>query len=117
MIQEPERPIPLQPEVFASLPQEAKVYIQSLERQIVWLITQVQGLVTKVQQLEARLAKDSSNSNKPPSSDGLRKKPKTSSLRERTSIATHYPQEVATMQIKDSFKILKFLKPTSKPIF
>jgi transposase len=81
MIQELEPLIPLQPEVFASLPQEVKVYIQSLEKQVVWLMAQVQGLVTKVQQLEARLAKDSSNSSKPPSSDGLGKKPKTSSLR------------------------------------
>jgi transposase len=81
MFQEPESLTPLQPEVFASLPQEVKVYIQSLEKQVVWLMAQVQGLVTKVQQLEARLAKDSSNSSKPPSSDGLGKKPKTSSLR------------------------------------
>jgi hypothetical protein len=61
MIQEPEPLIPLQPEIFASLPQEAKVYNQSLEKHVVWLMTQVQGLVTKVQQLEDRLAKDSSN--------------------------------------------------------
>jgi transposase len=79
MIQEPEPLISLQPEVFDSLPQEVKIYIQSLEN--VWFMAQVQGLVDKVQRLEARLAKDNSNSNKPPSSDGLGKKPKTSSLR------------------------------------
>lgn len=84
MIQEPEPIIPLNPKIFVSLPEEAKVHIQSLEKQIVWLMTQVQGLTTKVQQLEARIAKDSSNSSKPPSSDGLGKKPKTSSLREKS---------------------------------
>jgi transposase len=43
---------------------------------------QVQALLDRVQELEARLAKDSHNSSKPPSSDGLRRKPK--SLREKS---------------------------------
>src|SRR6516165_1676217 len=43
---------------------------------------QVQGLVERVQELEARLAKDSHNSSKPPSSDGLARK--TRSLRRRS---------------------------------
>jgi transposase len=46
---------------------------------------QVQTLLARVQELEARLAtaqKDSHNSRKPPSSDGLRRKPK--SLREKS---------------------------------
>ena len=43
---------------------------------------QVQALLARVQDLEARLAKDSHNSSKPPSSDGLRRKPK--SLREKS---------------------------------
>lgn len=46
---------------------------------------QVQTLLARVQELEARLAnaqKDSHNSSKPPSSDGLRRKPK--SLREKS---------------------------------
>jgi transposase len=37
------------------------------------LTTQVQTLLTRVAELEARSAKDSRNSSKPPSSDGLRK--------------------------------------------
>src|SRR5437588_10398346 len=43
---------------------------------------QVQALLARVQELEGQLAKDSHNSSKPPSSDGLRRKPK--SLREKS---------------------------------
>ncbi len=42
----------------------------------------VAALATRVQELEARLAKDSHNSGKPPSSDGLARK--TKSLRRRS---------------------------------
>jgi transposase len=43
---------------------------------------QVQALMARVQELQAQLAKDSHNSSKPPSSDGLRRTPK--SLREKS---------------------------------
>src|SRR5258705_9991385 len=43
---------------------------------------QIAALVARVQELEARLAKDSHNSSKPPSSDGLGRK--TKSLRRRS---------------------------------
>ncbi len=46
------------------------------------LCEQVQALLARVQELEGQLAKDSHNSSKPPSSDGLRRKPK--SLREKS---------------------------------
>src|SRR5262245_19422145 len=38
---------------------------------------QLRGLAPRVQELEGRLAKDSHNSSKPPSSDGLVRKPKS----------------------------------------
>src|SRR5674476_592117 len=41
------------------------------------LIRVVQALSERVQALEDQLAKNSSNSGKPPSSDGLKKKPKS----------------------------------------
>ncbi|HEV2459640.1 MAG TPA: IS66 family transposase, partial [Ktedonobacterales bacterium] len=44
---------------------------------------QLQALVARVQELEGRLTKDSHNSSKPPSSDGLARKPK--SLRKKSS--------------------------------
>lgn len=81
MLQKPDPLVPLNPNVFAALPLEAQAYIQGLEKHVVWLMTEVYRLSEKIQELEARLAKNSSNSSKPPSSDGLGKKPKTSSLR------------------------------------
>src|ERR1035437_3162769 len=49
-------------------------------KQVARLTAMVQALSARVQELEAQLRKDSHNSSKPPSSDGLAKKPK--SLRE-----------------------------------
>lgn len=62
-------------EVFEALPESIRSYIRYLEDTI-------QQLQTRVHELEARLSKDSSNSSKPPSSDGLKRKPK--SLRGRS---------------------------------
>ncbi len=53
-----------------------------LREQIAELAAQNTALATQVQELQARLAKDSHNSNKPPSSDGLGRK--TKSLRRRS---------------------------------
>ena len=72
---------PLSQEVFVTLPVEVQHYIQFLEKQLVLLTAQVQGCIAKINELEGRLAKNSSNSNKPPGSDGLKKKSRTSSLR------------------------------------
>lgn len=65
----------LSEELLATLPESIRIYIRYLE-------TQVAQLKTHVHELEARLSKDSSNSSKPPSSDGLKRKPK--SLREQS---------------------------------
>ena len=62
-------------EIFDTLPESIRVYIRYLEARI-------QQLETRVHELETRLSKDSSNSSKPPSSDGLKRKPK--SLRGRS---------------------------------
>src|SRR5215469_3935566 len=56
--------------------------ITALKAENAALHEQVAALTTQLQELEARLAKDSHNSGKPPSSDGLARK--TKSLRKRS---------------------------------
>ena len=46
-----------------------------------------ESLESRVKELENRLNKDSNNSSKPPSSDGLKKKPRTKSLRKKSGRA------------------------------
>jgi transposase len=57
-------------EIFDALPDSVRVYIRYLEGRI-------QQLEAKGNELEARISKNSSNSSKPPSSDGLKRKPKS----------------------------------------
>jgi transposase len=74
-------PTGLPDDVFNSLPESVRYYIRFLESRIQKLEALVQEQGIKIHDLEARLSKDSSNSSKPPSSDGLKKPPKTVSLR------------------------------------
>ncbi len=64
-------PPPLPDAVFAALPPAVQAYIRSLEA----VTAQVAALQALVADLEARLGQDSSNSSKPPSSDGPHVKP------------------------------------------
>jgi transposase len=70
-------------EIFDGLPEAVRFYISSLETVIQQQQHQIERLEAKVHELEIRLSKDSSNSNKPPSSDGLKRK--TKSLRESSN--------------------------------
>ena len=63
--------------VFDNLPVPVQDYIRFLRSSICSLESVIQQLRDKVQDLESRLSKNSSNSSKPPSSDGLRKKTKS----------------------------------------
>jgi len=63
--------------VFDSLPESIRTYIRYLEATIRTQQIRIHQLETRVHDLELRLSKDSSNSGKPPSSDGLKRKPKT----------------------------------------
>lgn len=67
--------------VFDSLPESVRFYIRFLESQVQQFESQIHKLESKIHELEARLSKNSSNSSKPPGSDGLNKPPKTSSQR------------------------------------
>ena len=78
----------LPPDVLASLPESVQSYIRFLETTLQQTQvalqqaqTSLQQLQVRVQELEAQAAKNSSNSGKPPSSDGLKRPPKS----ERTS--------------------------------
>ena len=60
--------------VFDALPESIRSYIRFLR---ISETATIQKLEARVHDLETRLAKNSSNSSKPPSSDGLKKKPKS----------------------------------------
>jgi transposase len=64
-------------EVLNTLPQEVRAYILYLEATVQQQGDQIQQLHARVNDLENQLSKNSSNSSKPPSSDGLKRKTKS----------------------------------------
>lgn len=71
--------------IYAAGPEAVVQAIETLQTAQVQLLQQVGLLTARVAELEARLNKDSHNSSKPPSSDGLAKKPaRTRSQRRRS---------------------------------
>lgn len=67
--------------LFQHLPESVQKFIRFQQDIIQEQEVRIQQLEIKIYELEARLAKNSSNSSKPPSSDGLKKPPKTTSQR------------------------------------
>ena len=64
-------------EIFDSLHPAAQIYIRYLEELVQEQAARILKLEERVRNLENRLSKNSSNSSKPPSSDGFGKKPKS----------------------------------------
>ena len=63
-------PAPPPQELLSSLPQSVQAYIRHLEAATAQLSARVAALTGRVAELEAKLRRDSSNSSRPPSSDG-----------------------------------------------
>jgi transposase len=70
------RPV-LSGQIFDELPKAVQSYIRYLEAVIEQQQVQIEQLQVRVLELEGRLSKNSSNSSKPPSSDGMKRKPKS----------------------------------------
>jgi len=74
--------------IYAVGPEAVVDLVERLFAQQAELTHQVQVLTARVQELEARLNKDSHNSHKPPSSDGPAKLPRRRSRRQRSGKAS-----------------------------
>ena len=89
-------PPPLSEQVLAPLPPAVRGYVRQLEALAAGLASQVGVLNARVNDLEARLTQDSSNSSRPPSSDGPHKKqgvPRPPSRRRRGGQPGHGKHE------------------------
>jgi len=83
-------------ELFATLPPAVQLYIRQLEAFATHLSEQVMALTVRVAELEAKLGQDSSNSSRPPSSDGPQLKrgvPRPPSQRRRGAQPGHAKHE------------------------
>jgi len=74
--------------IYAAGPEAVVQLVEQLLTAQAELRQQVQALTARVQELETRLNKDSHNSHKPPSSDGLAKLPRRRSRRKRSGKAS-----------------------------
>src|SRR5258706_7701155 len=74
--------------IYAAGPEAVVSLVEQLLATQAELGQQIQTLTTRVQELETRLNKDSHNSHKPPSSDGLAKLPRRRSRRQRSGKAS-----------------------------
>jgi len=74
--------------IYAQGPEAVVDLVEKLSSHQAELVQQIQTLTTRVQELETRLNKDSHNSHKPPSSDGLAKLPRRRSRRQRSGKAS-----------------------------
>ena len=74
--------------VYQAGPEAVVALVERLLSEQSELAQQVQTLAARVQELETRLNKDSHNSHKPPSSDGLAKLPRRRSRRQRSGKAS-----------------------------
>jgi len=89
-------PPPLPEELVASLPEAIQLYLRQIEAFAAQLANQVVALKAQVAQLEAKLNQNSSNSSRPPSSDGPQHKrgvPRQPGQRRRGGQTGHAKQE------------------------
>lgn len=72
--------------VFDALPESIRSYIRFLEATVHQQQIRIQQLEARVHDLETRLSKNSSNSSKPPSTDGLKRNQKVSGKNQAKSL-------------------------------
>lgn len=76
--------MPSRDEILAAYQAGPEATVALVEAVVTSLQQEIAALSTQVAQLQARLNKDSHNSHQPPSSDGLAKRPRPRSLRQRS---------------------------------